>query len=89
MGVRAALLLGVLLLLAAFVRGGLYAPGHDFVVNRFTGDFQFVPADEDESSTLPTRSASARCAALTLHRPKARVARLPVHGGWREISTGR
>jgi hypothetical protein len=89
MGVRAALLLGVLLLLAAFVRGGLYAPGHDFVVNRFTGEFQFVPAEEDEGAAVPTRSASARCAALTLRRPKARVARLPVHGGWREISTGR
>ena len=89
MGVRAALLLGVLLMLAAFVRGGLYAPGHDFVVNRFTGDFQFVPADEEDSATVPARNVSTRCGALTFRRPKARVARLPVHGTWREISTGR
>ena len=43
MSVRAALVLAICLILAALLHGGLYAPGHDFVVNRFTGRFQFVP----------------------------------------------
>jgi hypothetical protein len=67
MTVRAAIVLGIFLVVAAAVHGGLYAPGHDFVVNRFTGRFQFVPAEEDdEGSELPAR---AQC--LTLRRAAA------------------
>jgi hypothetical protein len=62
MTVRAALVLGLLLIAAAFVRGGLWAPGHDFIVNRFTGEYQFVPADdyEDEASPAPARHRTRR-----------------------------
>src|SRR4030095_6901600 len=48
MSVRAALVLGLFLLLAALVHGGLYAPGHDFVMNSFTGWFQFVSTEDEE-----------------------------------------
>ncbi|HLK10407.1 MAG TPA: hypothetical protein VKW76_03425 [Candidatus Binatia bacterium] len=73
MTVRAAFVLGLFLVAAAAVHGGLYAPGHDFVVNRFTGSFQFVPADEgDEDSQLPAR---AQC--LTLRRAAATRFLLP------------
>ncbi len=53
MSVRAALVLGFLLVAAAFVRGGMYAAGHDFVVNRFTGHYEFVPADDYEDEASP------------------------------------
>jgi hypothetical protein len=58
MTVRSALVLGLLLIVAALVHGGLYTAGHDFVVNRFTGRYEFVPADDegDEDARLPTRA---------------------------------
>jgi hypothetical protein len=59
MTARAAFVLGVFLLLAALARGGLYTAGHDFVVNRFTGRFQFVPAeDEGDETTAPVRRST-------------------------------
>ncbi len=65
---RAALVLGLFILLAALVHGGLYTAGHDFVVNRFTGQFEFVPADEGEDASTPVRWR-----ALTSCGPGARV----------------
>jgi hypothetical protein len=55
MSARAALVLGTFLLFAALVHGGIYAAGHDFVVNRFTGHFEFVPSDEIEEGNVPAR----------------------------------
>jgi len=57
MSARAAFVLGSLLALAALLHGGVYSAGHDFVVNRFTGAFQFVPADDDrdDEDTQPAR----------------------------------
>ena len=83
---RAAFLLGLFILLAAFVHGGLYSAGHDFVVNRFTGEFRFVPADEDAEDQTPVGVTRA----LTAHRGEARVDRL-VRGGARRraIRVGR
>src|SRR5262249_38844453 len=43
MSMRSAFLLGVFLLAAALAHGGIYAAGHDFVMNRFTGWYEFVP----------------------------------------------
>lgn len=90
MTVRASFVLGLFLLLAALVHGGFYTAGHDFVVNRFTGQFQFVPAegDEDEDVTLPSRVAHPH-RALTSRRPGVRVARPGPQDAWREVSTGR
>ena len=45
MSMRSAFLLGLFLLAAALVHGGIYSAGHDFVMNRFTGWYEFVPAD--------------------------------------------
>ena len=59
MSVRAVLLLGLCLVAAALVQGGIYSAGQDFVLNRFTGRFQFVPAEDEEEDTTPTRRASA------------------------------
>jgi hypothetical protein len=87
MSARAAFVLGLFLLLAALVHGGVYSAGHDFVVNRFTGQYHFVPAeeasDEDETPVGVSRT-------LTAHRPGARVERL-VRGGAvsRAIRVGR
>jgi len=58
MSVRAVLLLGLFLVAAAFAHGGIYSAGQDFVVNRFTGEFRFVPAEEEDEGTTPTRQAS-------------------------------
>jgi len=58
MSARAVLLLGFFLVAAAFAHGGLYSAGQDFVVNRFTGQFQFVPAEEEDEGTTPTHMAS-------------------------------
>src|SRR5207247_9535719 len=71
MTARAAFLLGLCLVLAALVHGGFYAAGHDFVVNRFTGRFQFVPAEDEDEANSPVRSVPA----LTSCRPEARVHR--------------
>ena len=86
MRTRAAFVLGLFILLAALVHGGLYSAGHDFVVNRFTGEFRFVPADEEADDQTPVDAARA----LTEHRAEARVDRL-VRGGarWRAIRVGR
>jgi len=46
MSVRAAFVLGVFLVAAALAHGGIWAAGHDFVVNRFTGVYEFVPAED-------------------------------------------
>jgi hypothetical protein len=85
MSARAAFVLGLFLLLAALVHGGIWSAGHDFVVNRFTGQFQFVPAEDegDDQTQIGVR-------ALTAPRPGARVERL-VRGGaqWRAIRVGR
>jgi hypothetical protein len=90
MTVRAAFVLGLFLLLAALVRGGFYSAGHDFVVNRFTGQYQFVPAeDEEEGAALPTRGHPDRGHALTSRRPGVRVEQPGPQDAWREVSTGR
>ena len=59
MSVRTVILLGLFLVAAALVHGGIYSAGQDFVLNRFTGRFQFVPAEEEDEETTPTRKASA------------------------------
>ena len=58
MSVRAVLLLGLFLVAAALLHGGIYSAGQDFVLNRFTGQFQFVPTEEEDEGTTPTRKAS-------------------------------
>jgi hypothetical protein len=80
MSARAAIVLGFFLVVAALVHGGLYAPGHDFVVNRFTGRYEFVPADDyddDEEAhhvhvrwprALTSRGAAARVDTLQCRR---------------------
>jgi len=60
MSVRAVLLLGLFLVAAALLHGGIYSAGQDFVLNRFTGRFQFVPAEDEDEETTPTRNASRR-----------------------------
>ena len=77
MSVRATLLLGLFLVLASFVHGGLYSAGHDFVMNRFTGWYEFVPSEGDEEDAgLPVIAPLARHRALTCGGPGARVSRL-------------
>ena len=76
---RAAFILGLLLVIAALVHGGIYTAGHDFVLNRFTGVYEFVPADDYEDSdesrrvrgrfhTLTSRGAAARVDPLQCRR---------------------
>jgi len=90
MTARAAFVLGFFVLLAALVRGGVYSAGHDFVVNRFTRQFQVVPAEDgEEDATLPTRAHAHHHRALTSRRPGVRVARPGPQDAWREVSTGR
>jgi hypothetical protein len=71
MTVRAAFVLGFFVVIAAFVHGGMYTSGHDFVVNRFTGTYEFVPADdyEDSGDTRRVRTELR----LTSRRPAGRV----------------
>ena len=88
MTARACFVLGLFLLLAALVHGGVYTAGHDFVVNRFTGEFQFVPAD-DEEDDMPSRIVAHHHRALTSRRPGVRVERPGPQDAWREVSTGR
>jgi hypothetical protein len=73
MSARAALVLGICLILAAVLHGGLYAPGHDFVVNRFTGHYQFVPSEDDAWGDEDEGVNDARCRALTSKNPPDRV----------------
>lgn len=61
MSAKAAVVLGVFIVAAALAHGGFYAAGHDFVVNRFTGTFEFVPSDEAEEAYTPARSIPRRC----------------------------
>ena len=80
MSARAAFVLGLFLVLAAAVHGGLYSAGHDFVMNRFTGAWEFVPADDyDEGEdakhvehmrfrTLTSRGVAARVEGLQCRR---------------------
>lgn len=90
MTARASFVLGLFLLLAALVHGGVYTAGHDFVVNRFTGEYQFVPADDvEEDTTLPTRARAHRHCTLTSRRAGVRVERPGPQDAWREVSTGR
>ena len=91
MSVKAAALLGFFLVIASILHGGVYAPGHDFILNRFTGWYEFVPADDvgDDDATEAVGSVGAACA-LTSRRPGVRVARSGVvHGGWRAARVGR
>lgn len=74
MSVRAAFVLGVFFVLAALVHGGLYTVGHDFVVNRFTGSWEYVP---DEGSSGDVATPVRACRALTSRRAAARVGTLP------------
>lgn len=76
MSVRAALVLGICLILAALLHGGLYAPGHDFVVNRFTGRFQFVPSEDEAWGEEEEGVNDASCRALTSKIPPDRFSRL-------------
>ncbi|MFN8543369.1 MAG: hypothetical protein U0807_04090 [Candidatus Binatia bacterium] len=73
MNARTAAVLGFFLVVAAVVHGGIYTAGHDFVVNRFTGAFEFVPAGEgeDEDVRTPLRTGKlclkhSRAAATTV-----------------------
>ena len=78
MTAKAAFVLGLALIVAAILHGGVYAPGHDFVVNRFTGTHQFVPSYDDAEGddmnvrggvrTLTSRRAAARVEALQCRR---------------------
>jgi hypothetical protein len=70
MGVKAALVIGLFAMLASFLHAGIYAPGQDFIVNRFTGAVRFVPADDTEDTATEIRAARA----LT---PRRSAARLP------------
>jgi hypothetical protein len=71
MGVRAALVIGFFVTLASFLHGGIYAPGQDFIVNRFTGAVRFVPAEDADEASTPIRNARA----LTPRRSGARLPR--------------
>ena len=85
MSARAAFVLGLFMLLAALVHGGIYSAGHDFVVNRFTGQFHFVPAEDEDEEQAPIDAHT-----LTAPRAGARFDRL-LRGGaqWRAIRVGR
>jgi hypothetical protein len=85
MSARGAFVLGLLLIAAAFVRGGIYAAGHDFVVNRFTGEFRFVPAEDEGDEE---RQQVAACT-LTARRAGARLDRSVRGAAWRAIRVGR
>ncbi len=79
MSARAAFVLGLFLVLAAVAHGGLYSAGHDFVMNRFTGNWEFVPADDYDDSedahhvqtrfrTLTSRGVAGRVEGLQCRR---------------------
>jgi hypothetical protein len=77
MSVRGIVLLGLFLVVASLVHGGIYSAGHDFVVNRFTGWYEFVPAEgEEEETGTPIFAPVGGRRALTCGGPGARVARL-------------
>ena len=80
MSARATFVLGLFLVLAAVAHGGLYSAGHDFVMNRFTGTWEFVPADDYDDSedahhvehmrfrTLTSRGVAGRVEGLQCRR---------------------
>ena len=70
MGVKAALVIGLFATLASFLHAGIYVPGQDFIVNRFTGAVRFVPADDADDTSTDVRTART----LT---PRRSAARLP------------
>ena len=70
MGVKAALVIGLFATLASFLHAGIYVPGQDFIVNRFTGAVKFVPADDTDDTATEIRVART----LT---PRRSAARLP------------
>jgi hypothetical protein len=77
MSVRAAIVFGLFLVLAALLHGGIYSAGHDFVVNRFTGWFMFVPAEDEEEEpesfdAAGVATAHPRRPALTSRNPGAK-----------------
>ena len=76
MTAKAAFVLGLFLLAAAFVHGGIYAAGHDFVMNRFTGWYEFVPGDDDGGYDDEAGARRAALCTLTSTRPTARFAGL-------------
>jgi hypothetical protein len=75
MTARAAFVLGLFLLLAAIVHGGIYSAGHDFVMNRFTGWYEFVPGDDGGYDDEAGERRAALCT-LTSTTPAARFAGL-------------
>jgi hypothetical protein len=86
MGVRAALVIGLFVTLASFLHGGIYGPGQDFIVNRFTGAVRFVPPDEGEDASTPIRAARS----LTPRRSGARLPRfVAARGACDPTSIGR
>jgi hypothetical protein len=72
MSARAAVVLGIFLVAAAIAHGGLYSAGQDFIVNRFTGVYEFVPADDYDDGEDVHR-ARVRLRTLTSRRPAGRV----------------
>ena len=72
MSARAAFVLGIFLVAAAFAHGGLYSAGQDFIVNRFTGVYEFVPA-EDYDDGEDVHRAHVRFRTLTSRRAVGRV----------------
>jgi hypothetical protein len=72
MSARAAFVLGFFLVAAAIVHGGVYTAGQDFIVNRFTGVYEFVPADDYDDGE-DVHHAHVRLRTLTSRRPAARV----------------
>jgi hypothetical protein len=78
MSLRGIVLLGLFLVVASFVHGGIYSAGHDFVLNRFTGWYEFVPAEGDDEEEAGTQifAPIGSPRALTCTGPGARVARL-------------
>jgi len=90
MSVRAAALLGFFLALASFLHAGIWTAGHDFVVNRFTGQYQFVPADDEDETAMPARASLHGPCTLTFRRPGVRVARSGAERGlWHATRAGR
>jgi hypothetical protein len=72
MSARAAFVLGTFIVAAAIANGGLYSAGQDFIVNRFTGVYEFVPADDYDDGE-DVRHAHVRLHTLTSRRAAARV----------------
>ena len=76
MTAKAAFVLGLFLLAAALVHGGIYTAGHDFVLNRFTGWHAFVPGPDDVWEDETGARRARVCRTLTSTTPTARFAGL-------------